>query len=126
MTRFIWPGAFIILMPLLFSCGEKKNLSAETVDIQSDSIIAEEKMTLILGDVHLIEAALMLERNSGNGVKENPGRYYQGIFDKYRISRERYDANLRYYRQQPERMIKMYDKIIQRFETGQKDTKLAK
>ena len=105
---------------LLVSCGEKKDIPSTEVAIPTDSLISSEKMIHILADVHMIEAALLLERNESIESKEKPDLYYRGIFNKYHISQSRYDENLRFYRQNPAIMVKMYDRVIDELETRQK------
>ncbi|MEI6681438.1 MAG: DUF4296 domain-containing protein [Bacteroidota bacterium] len=109
------------LFCLLVSCGEKKNIPSTEIEMVSDSLISPEKMVLILGDVHVVEAAMLLDQSPGKDIKANGDFYYQGVFGKYHISRQRYDANLKYYRQNPAKMSKMYDKVIRDIETKEKN-----
>ena len=118
-----FPSRFLMLTAIclfMASCGEKKDLPSEEAPIPSDSIISAEKMVHILGDVHMAEAALMMERNQGQDSKVKPELYYSGIFKKYHISQRRFDENLRYYRQNPAVLSKIYDRVIQELETRQK------
>ncbi len=110
----------VALCILFVSCGEKKDIPSTEVAMPSDSLISSEKMVHILADVHIIEAALVIERTEGLVKKEKPGLYYRGIFKKYHISQSRYDENLRFYRQNPAKLSKMYDKVIEELETRQK------
>lgn len=110
----------VCLFFLLVSCAEKKDVPATGDSMAPDSLISREKMIRILTDVHIIEAALLLERNEGQKSKDKPGFYYEGIFKKYHISRNRYDANLKHYSQNPSEMAGMYDKVIQEIENRQK------
>jgi hypothetical protein len=86
----------------------------------ADSLIAPEKMVLILSDVHVVEAAMLLDRNEGREPKHNPDYYYNGIFRKYHISAGRYDQNLIYYRQSPDDFMKIYEKVISQVEARKK------
>ncbi len=113
-------GFLIAISCLLVSCGEKKDIPSSEVEMASDSLISPEKMVLILGDVHLVEAAMLLDQSAGKEIKVNGDLYYQGVFRKYHISRQRYDENLKYYRQNPAKMSKMYDKVIRDLETKEK------
>jgi hypothetical protein len=116
-------SGFLVLITffvLLVSCGKKKDIPSSEVAIPADSLISEENMVHVLADAHMIEAALVIERNIGVVSTEKPGLLYQGIFNKYHISRARYDENLRYYRQNPTLLTKMYDKVIGELETRQK------
>jgi hypothetical protein len=111
---------------LLFACRGKTDIPGSPVAISADSLIPEEKMVLILADVHVAEAAFLLERNEGLDSEENPESIYQGTFKKYRISRTRYDQNLAFYRQDTEKFAKMYEKIIGVLESHQTTFKLSK
>ena len=106
---------------LMVSCGEKKDIPSSEVEMPSDSLISPEKMVLILGDVHQVEAALLLDQSPAKEIKANGDLYYLGVFRKFHISRQRYDENLRYYRQNPLKMSKMYDKVISDIETKEKN-----
>ena len=77
-------------------------------------------MILILADVHVIEAAMLLDRNKGVSSRDKLDFYYTGIFRKYRISPERYDQNCMHYRQNPDNYAKMYEKVIALIEGRQK------
>ena len=110
----------LLLCTLLFSCREKKDVPEASPAISADSVISPDKMILILADVHVIEAALLIERNERKAVREKPDFYYQGIFKKYHISSDRYDENLKFYRQNPENYEKMNEKVIGVIENRQK------
>ncbi|MEI7500279.1 MAG: DUF4296 domain-containing protein [Bacteroidota bacterium] len=110
----------VCLFLLLVSCAEKKDFSSATNPMPADSLISSEKMIHILADVHMIEAALSIERNEGLDSKDKTIFYYEGIFNKYHISRGRYDANMKYYSQNPSEMLIMYDKVIREIESRQK------
>ncbi len=102
----------IMFCLLLIACREKKNVADAPFAIPADSLISPEKMVLILADVHVVEAALLLERNEGKDTRDKPGYYYQGIYKKYHISRARYEQNLTFYREKPDIYAKMYEKVI--------------
>ena len=110
----------ILFCTLFFACGEKKDLRGSSDTISPDSLISSGKMILILADVHVVEAALLLERNEGQVPNDEPAHYYQGIFNKYHISPGRYDQNLTFYRENPENFEKMYEKVIEVLENRQK------
>ena len=110
----------ICLCFLLVSCMEKKEIPSGDASIPADSLISSEKMIHIIADVHVVEAALLLERNQEVETKANAEFYYQAIFRKNHISQTRYDENLRYYSQNPSEFVKMYDKVIQELENRQK------
>jgi hypothetical protein len=89
--------------------------------VSADSLISPGRMILILTDVHVAEAALHAEQNSGPGPKRGPEFYYAGIFRKYHISPARYEQNLAHYRQNPGEYAKMYEKVIAIIESQKKN-----
>jgi hypothetical protein len=115
----------ILSCTLFFACSENKDVPAPAT-LAKDSLISPGTMILILADVHLVEAALLLEQNEGLESKDKASAYYQGIFHKYRISHERFDQNLTFYRENPENFAKMYEKVIELLESRQKAMSEAK
>lgn len=110
----------VFLCLLLFACREKKDIPVSPYSISADSLISPNQMILILSDVHVVEAALQLEGKEKIESKDKTGDYYQGIFNKYHISPERYGQSLTYYRQNPENFSKMYEKVIELLENRRK------
>ncbi len=111
---------FVFLLCLaLISCSSDKAVPDSTALVSADSLISPEKMILIMSDVHLVEAAMMLQRSENEETAIGTDRYYPGIFKKYHISQTRYDQNLAFYRQNPENFAKMYDRVIDILETRQ-------
>jgi len=86
-----------------------------------DSIIPEKQMVLILADAHIIEAALVIERNRGIEVAPHAAFYYAGLFKKFRISRKCYQQNLEYYRDDPDVFLKLYEKVIRELTEREKN-----
>jgi hypothetical protein len=109
--------AFFLLM-LFAACGKHKDVPATSDIISADSLIPQDKMVLILSDVHMAEAGFMLERNTGAKQKDVAG-FYQGIYKKYRITAGMYDQSVKYYRQKPEVYVKIYEKVVTVLESRQ-------
>jgi hypothetical protein len=117
--NFRLPIAVLLCLSLL-SCRDKKDIPETSEVISADSLIAPGKMILILADVHVVEAAILLERNEGEGSREQSGFYYNGIYKKYHITSGRYEQSLAWYRQNPENYAKMYEKVIDLLDQRQK------
>ena len=113
-------GILLLLCITLLSCSQKKDNPEVPFVISKDSLISPEKMILILADVHVIEGALLLDRNRGVSSRHRLDFYYTGIFRKYHISPERYDQNFMHYRQNPDNYSRMYEKVIALIEARQK------
>jgi len=105
---------------LFFACSTDQQ-SVETQVNPPDSIIPEKQMVLILADAHIIEAALVIERNRGIEVAPHAAFYYAGLFKKFRISRKCYQQNLEYYRDDPDVFLKLYEKVIRELTEREKN-----
>jgi len=70
-------------------------------------------MVLIMADVHYIEAALLIDRNRGADINARTAFLYQGLYAKYRISKERFEQNMSWYRESPDRYMQLYEKVNQ-------------
>lgn len=119
---------FMIIMGclLLLSCGEPSVIKEIDPIVPSDSLIPKEKMIRLLVDIHIVEAALVVKRNETEETNDLAIQYYQAVFKKYGISRNRYDKNLKFYRQDPEEFGKMYEEVIRELTERQKTYKQGK
>jgi hypothetical protein len=105
--------AFFAITLLLIGCNPKK--SEDQVNVpKPDSLLPEYRMILILTDLHMTESALAYLRNQGKENKEITRQYYNLLFSRYKITRERFNQNLKYYQSDEENFIKMYDKVTER------------
>lgn len=93
---------------LLFSsCSlEQKEISIP------DYVITQDSMIHILADVHIQEAMMNQYSQEGRHMKMNPEKQYQLIFDKYHISKERYDSSYQFYLDNPSLLNKIYENVI--------------
>jgi len=115
--KFLFPLALFLS---LNACGTSGD-APENAGARDDSVISREIMIRVLVDTHLAEASLVLQRNEG---KEDPAlarHYYDGIFDKYKISRKKYNTSLEYYHKNPEECSKMYEKVVELITERQKN-----
>lgn len=114
-------GSLLLLLAVaLVNCSPDRK-AALRVQIPPDSVIPEPSMVLLLADVHLIEAEILIARNRGTSTPEMTVYYYSGLFRKYGISRERYQQNLEYYRDDPDTFIRLYAKVNHELEKREKD-----
>ncbi|NQV02548.1 MAG: DUF4296 domain-containing protein [Bacteroidia bacterium] len=113
---------FFLFVPLLLLVGclpDKK--PEEMLMLPADSIIPEAQMVLLLADAHTIEAALLIARNRGTNTTDLTNYYYTGLFKKYGISKERYQQNLEYYREDPEAFTHFYEKVNSELKAREKN-----
>jgi hypothetical protein len=103
---------FLALLLVVLSC--KHDADKELSDrIATDSILSEEMMVLILSDLHTIEAAMVIKQNRGEYNDSTVVFLYNGLFTKYKITRERLDRSLEFYRRNTEKYLKLYERVIQ-------------
>lgn len=84
--------------------------SADYHAVAPENLIPEAKMTQILLDVHIIEGARSGTRVLGDTADVNV--YYKGLYEKYQITPGQYDTSFLYYSHYPEKMMHMYDVVI--------------
>jgi hypothetical protein len=107
--KFLLPIALILC---LFSCG-KSGTGTKKQEMPRDSLITEAKMILLLADMHTVEALLLIKRNKGEEPQKVAGVYFERLFRKYGVSRERFNMNMAFYREDPEKFCKMYEYVLQ-------------
>lgn len=107
--RYLFPILFILS---LISC-RTTDSKPEKTSMPSDSLISKAKMILMLADIHTVEAISMIKRNKGEDPQKFAGIYFEKVFEKYGVSRERFDMNLDYYKEDPEQFCKMYESVVQ-------------
>jgi hypothetical protein len=124
MQRFL-----IFSLLFLFSCGHGKDQKIK----EPDDLIPEEKMVLVLADVHLLEASLAVRSTNPVpvrmrlpqqflhdsvpppiqpiGEKKNPLPYYD-IFKKNGVTKKQYEESMMWYSANPEKLNALYDEVI--------------
>lgn len=90
---------------LFFSCGEKKT----NVNIP-DSVLAKEKMSAVITDIHLAEAEAHLHAFPDTVSKEKIS--FQKIFEKHGITRKQYEESISFYMEHPELLDKVYEQTL--------------
>jgi hypothetical protein len=101
---------FLILY-VMTSCGDR-NTSSLPASLPADSVIPREEMIHVLADIHLVEAALQVQRNQHLSLAQVTTGYYEWLCSKYHISKKKLMGNLGYYKQDPEKLNKMYEEVV--------------
>ena len=120
MRSFGAPVFIFFLLLMMTSCRETSKPEDIAPATIPDSVLNENRMVLIMADVHLMEAGLEAERNSGKLIPDRSDSLYSGLFAKYNISVKTYERSLQYYSEDPERFAKMYNQVIALLESQQK------
>ena len=96
-----------ILICLLFACSNSDEKIPE-------NILSETKFELLLKEIHLVEATFELHKTKGMGKAKNElANSYQNIYSEYVISEEDFKTTLEYYSVNPEKLEKIYDKVLE-------------
>lgn len=93
---------------LLFSC-----------DTDVEPLIKEEKMAQILADIHLSEVAaqsLTMKQKDTMLVK-----YYNQVMEMHEVARADFDSTIVFLKQHPEKMEKIYVKVMELIDTEKTD-----
>ncbi len=111
--------AFLSFLVILAGC---KNSGEKDLPqgLMKDSIIPQTEMINILADIHILEAALQIQRNKNGNVNTMQDFYYQKLFSNYKVSRGRFKLNLSYYERDPENFRKMYEEVVKKLEISPK------
>jgi hypothetical protein len=104
-------GRYILLLAalaLLFACMRKPERSVE----KPERIIDPDSMVLFVAEAHLIEAALKMNSNPAVETPYYTVLFYSNFFERHGISREEYEANIKYYTSDYDKAQKFYQKVL--------------
>ena len=97
-----------ILICLLFSCSNSDEKKIP------ENILSKNTFESILKEIHLAEATFELHKTKGMGKAKNElANSYQNICSEYAISEEEFKLTLEYYSNHPEKLEKIYNKVLE-------------
>jgi len=101
--------AFVFVL-FLASCGgsESSGLGFDTA-----LIIPEDSLISIITDIHIVDAAAKQNIIPNNGNNLMKYKEYKAIFEKYGVSKTRFDSTINWYTRNDKKFDKIYDKIIE-------------
>ena len=103
----------LVLILMLFSC-ERALPKDESVIKIPNHLLSEEVFTELYYDAQLTEGAVRIEIGKGVKSKEISAYLYQQLFDKYGITKDDFEANIRYYASDPEVMQEIQTEVVNR------------
>jgi len=126
MFKWVWVISAVLT---LSSCGDKAQDPTQKVTMEKPSdLIPEDKMILLLTDVHLLEGAIgfnvprppSMMPNIMNGeqirqvpaVTDQKSMPYYDIFKKHGVTRLQFEESFRWYSLDTEKFNLMYDEVI--------------
>lgn len=125
---FKWVWIFGVVLTLS-SCGEKVQDATQNISMDKPvDLIPEDKMILVLTDVHLLEgaigfnvprpASIMPNIMNGEQIRQIPAvtdqkaMPYYDIFKKHGVTRLQFEESFRWYSMDTEKFTLMYDEVI--------------
>lgn len=89
------------------------------VEIPKD-VLAKDKMTSILVDVHLAEAAMTLNNSQRDTAKVM--EYYEFIYKNHNTTKKQFTESYDFYLSHPELLNKIYDDVLVELSKKQAET----
>ena len=104
--------SFFIIVLTIFAC---KSNNPEKL-IVPENIISRENFVELLADIQLVEAALREETLTTKKLKELSNQYYDLLFEKHHITKQKFDSSLNFYKQDLVEFDKIYQDVISKLE----------
>lgn len=99
---------YLISFFLLFvSCNNK------TENQTKEGIIPKDEMVEIIVDLHLADATINIKHFNKRSNSKKIVKYYASVLKKYGYTRLNFDESIKYYSIEPEKLDKIYDRVIQ-------------
>lgn len=105
---------YYLLLSLAFLSACAPKGPKKTADIPS-WVIPEDKMIVILTDVHIIEGSRIGKRVLGDSLYAID--HYTNLWDKHNIRESQYDSSFRFYSRNAEKMDRLYEEVITNLST---------
>ncbi|MCB0429334.1 MAG: DUF4296 domain-containing protein [Flavobacteriales bacterium] len=97
--------AMAVTALLLGACHEEE----EKVLIPA-AVIPQDTMTSMMVDIQLVEGAANLNKLPGD--QRLHYQAYDFVYEKFHVSRERFDSSFSFYRHHPELMLEIYEEVV--------------
>ncbi len=117
MKRLLFP---LLLFGLFSSCYHEVKIEPE----KPGRLLLEDSMVIVLTETQLADGALtLLKYNHAQKSKEKE-RYYAYIYKKFNLTPEILKKNIEYYNADPEKMIAIYDRVLEKLSVMQAEYSL--
>ncbi len=94
---------FLFLLFFIFSCKERM------IKIPKE-VIPKDTMTHILADLQITDAAIVINSINGDStINRNIKSFYETIFKKYKVNKQRFKQSMEFYIKNPEILEKIYE-----------------
>lgn len=86
-----------------------------------DDILKKEIMVPLLADIHIAEAAAVINSSAYESSKKDIKSAYHSVFSKYSITENDFRRSMDYYTMHPELLDKIYEEVITELSKKQAD-----
>lgn len=86
-----------------------------------DDILGKEKMIDILVDLQLVEGTLILKRSIGKAYLPYKEFYFNHVFEKHQVSREKFEESLDFYKDHLYLLNEIYGEVINKLKEMKKE-----
>jgi len=98
----------LLLLTIFSGCYKEHKL--ETV--KPVNLIPQQKLTQIITDMQLIEAAVEYDKVHGKYHNQLEQEYYHVLFQRYQVNPEQIRESINYYTSEGDVMARIYDKVL--------------
>lgn len=78
----------------------------------ADGVISPDSLVRIMVDVYLADATLTTSINTKKISQPDVNKYYSDVLQKHNITKERFDLSVKYYCNDKEKFMKIYDEVL--------------
>lgn len=104
---------FFLFISILFSCSVRhENNFTSSSDSDSLLILQRDSLIQILVDIHLADAISSTSNFKDIEKRDFSYSCYQSVFDKYKISKERFDKSMKIYSRDPKNLDLIYEDVL--------------
>jgi hypothetical protein len=104
--------SYFLLFILLTACASEPE--------PPKNLIPEEKMALIMADIHLLESKVKGIRISSDSAEAVFNHLEQKIFEKHNVERSAYVTSIKFYTDHPDRLHDIYQVVVDSLMVRQK------
>ena len=99
---------FSLLILILGSCYQKQ----KEQDYDMTLVLSSERMTSLLTDMQLIDAAVSMKQRKGIIPEKSATPYFDNLLEEHQVSREEFEESMRYYAYHIDELHAIYEQVI--------------
>ena len=108
---------YLLLLLLFTSCNPQTKPKRDYA-----KIIPQDSLILIIKDIYTIDATLTTAINTQKIKPDECAQYYKYTLNKHKISKERFDASIKYYSESRTALVTIYNEVLDQLILAQTTT----